>query len=528
MITRALTFQHERLEIPAQSDWLLIPEIQAVFERDILPAYLARARWYPGRNTNKISPAITAAIPFGRMDDADIWLAAFEAAQDGLVYRYLLPLRIEWGVSPRHSEPIYIAAVRQGERDGTLIDAATDWHFVSTLMQTLRSGFPIDGIQNSPQLEFLPGASFMKCSGAARRIRPIKTEQSNSTAIIDDRYVAKIYRKLEAGTSPEIEMGRFLTDIAQFRNTPALEGSVELIEGAQRTAIAVIHAFVANDGDAWSVSAACIDKFLQMQRTGDDAPDAASEEPRHVYQRHVAQIGKRVGEMHVALASRGDMQEFSPEEITRSDVGEWTDDILLRARRLSRELANMSHSLREPDRKNLQEVVARLLSINSQLEELFPPEGRGVKIRHHGDLHLGQILVAGDDIYIIDFEGEPSRSIFERRRKAPAARDVAGIIRSIDYSLMAALFRHGPGKQRERLRPILAAWREEATNTFLASYRRAIDGSSLWPDRVASDRMLNFFLLEKVIYEIEYEMSYRPDWIGVPLGGVARILRSIS
>jgi hypothetical protein len=97
MVTPALTLQHERLEIPAQSDWLMIPEIQVVLERDILPAYLARARWYPGRNANKISPAMTAAIPFGRMDDADIWLTAFEAAQDGLVHRYLLPLRIEWG-----------------------------------------------------------------------------------------------------------------------------------------------------------------------------------------------------------------------------------------------------------------------------------------------------------------------------------------------------------------------------------------------------------------------------------------------
>jgi maltose alpha-D-glucosyltransferase/alpha-amylase len=527
MVTRALTLQHERLEIPAQSDWLMIPEIQVVLERDILPAYLARARWYPGRNSNKISPAITVAIPFGRMDDTDIWLTAFEVAQDGLIHRYLLPLRIEWAVSRRHSEPFHIAAVRQGERDGSLIDAATDRLFVSTLLQNLRSRFRIEGIQRSPRLEFLPGVNFVTRSGTPRRIRPIKTEQSNSTAIIDDRYVAKIYRKLEAGTSPEIEMGRFLSDIARFRNTPALEGSVELIEGVQRTAIAVIHAFVANDGDAWSVLAACIDRFLQMQGKGDDASDPASEEPRHVYQRHVAQIGKRVGEMHVALASRADMQEFRPEEITRSDVSEWTGDILLRSRRVSRELASMSQLLGEPDRNNLHEVATKLLLINRQLEELLPPEASGVKIRHHGDLHLGQILVAGDDVYIIDFEGEPSRSIFERRRKAPAARDVAGIVRSIDYSLMAALYRHGAGEQRECLRPILAAWREEATIAFLASYRQAIVGSSLWPTGVAADRMLSFFLLEKVIYEIEYEISYRPDWVGVPLGGVARILQSI-
>jgi len=187
MVTRALTLQHERLEIPAQSDWLMIPEIQVVLERDILPAYLARARWYPGRNANKISPAITAAIPFGRMDDTDIWLTAFEAAQDGLVHRYLLPLLIEWGVS-RHSEPFHIAAVRQEGRDGTLIDAATDRLFVSTLLQSLRCRFRIDGIQQSPRLEFLPGANFMTRSGTPRRIRPIKTEQSNSTKKLSQRF----------------------------------------------------------------------------------------------------------------------------------------------------------------------------------------------------------------------------------------------------------------------------------------------------------------------------------------------------
>ena len=166
-----------------------------------------------------------------------------------------------------------------------------------------------------------------------------------------------------------------------------------------------------------------------------------------------------------------------------------------------------------------------------RLKALLPRDIDGLKIRHHGDFHLGQMLIVKDDVFIIDFEGEPRRTLAERRRKAPAARDVAGLIRSIDYSVTAALDRalklapdeHG------RLAPGLDDWRDRATAAFLTAYRETMADPPLWPaDRQAAARMLDFFLLEKAFYEIEYELAHRPDWLHVPLAGTWRILRTTT
>jgi maltose alpha-D-glucosyltransferase/alpha-amylase len=151
----------------------------------------------------------------------------------------------------------------------------------------------------------------------------------------------------------------------------------------------------------------------------------------------------------------------------------------------------------------------------------------GLNIRHHGDFHLGQMLIVKDDVFIIDFEGEPRRTLEERRRKAPAARDVAGLIRSIDYSATAALDRalHVSPDDPGKLGVALEGWRNRSTDAFLAAYRDAMTDARLWPSEpAAAERILNFFLLEKAFYEIEYELAHRPDWLRVPLAGTLRIL----
>lgn len=173
------------------------------------------------------------------------------------------------------------------------------------------------------------------------------------------------------------------------------------------------------------------------------------------------------------------------------------------------------------------ELLAQREALPVRLKALLPREGDGLNIRHHGDFHLGQMLIVKDDIYIIDFEGEPRRPHSERRRKAPAARDVAGLIRSIDYSATAALeraLRVAPD-ENGKLATALAEWRNRAIEAFLAAYREAMTNPQLWPsDSHAAEQMLNFFLLEKAFYEIEYELAHRPDWLRVPLTGVLRIL----
>jgi maltose alpha-D-glucosyltransferase/alpha-amylase len=161
------------------------------------------------------------------------------------------------------------------------------------------------------------------------------------------------------------------------------------------------------------------------------------------------------------------------------------------------------------------------------LRELLPEDVAAMKIRHHGDFHLGQMLIVKDDVAIIDFEGEPRRSIEDRRRKAPAARDVAGLMRSIDYSATAALERalKSAPDEHGKLARALEGWREHSAAAFIAAYRSTLTDARLWPQSVeAADSLLDFFLLEKAFYEIEYELAHRPDWLRVPLAGTWRIL----
>jgi maltose alpha-D-glucosyltransferase / alpha-amylase len=175
----------------------------------------------------------------------------------------------------------------------------------------------------------------------------------------------------------------------------------------------------------------------------------------------------------------------------------------------------------------VEKVLSVRESLASLLHELLPDTLDAVKIRHHGDFHLGQMLIARDDVFIIDFEGEPRRSIEDRRRKAPAARDVAGLIRSIDYSATGALERalKSAPDDEGKIARALEGWRVSAVAAFFAGYRRSLTDLRLWPQSPrAADRLLDFFLLEKAFYEIEYELAHRPDWLRVPLAGTWRIL----
>ena len=202
-------------------------------------------------------------------------------------------------------------------------------------------------------------------------------------------------------------------------------------------------------------------------------------------------------------------------------------ELLQRAERVADTLRQRRDTLKEADRPLVDRLLALQESLPDRLDAMLPRGIDGLNIRHHGDLHLGQLLIVKDDIFIIDFEGEPRRTIAERRRKAPAARDVAGLIRSIDYSATAAYeraLRVGSDDQN-RLAAALAEWRDRAVDAFLASYRETTANQRFWPaGPTAVSQILNFFLLEKAFYEVEYELSHRPDWLRVPLTGIIRIL----
>jgi maltose alpha-D-glucosyltransferase/alpha-amylase len=523
--------EFETLVVPLGATWMSLARTRGVFERDVLPGHLARTRWYPERSAQAIHPTLTSAVPFCDIGDNRPWLAFFEATQRGTTARYVLPMQIEWVRFDRERyNPRAFAAVRQGAREGTLLDVATDQIFIALLLRNLRQSLTVE--EAGVRLEFRPTSMFSdRPIKPPEHIRAVETEQSNSTALVDNDYVVKIYRKLETGINPEIEIGRFLTEVAGFANTPALLGSVELVEGNNRSAVAIINAFVENQGDAWTVTSAYLDRFVDEQRLLAASEHPGESEEQAPYLRYMSQIGRRVAEMHLALASNDEIADFAPEPSGPADVQRWTEDVMTRAERAFDALKQRRDSIKDADRVLADQILAQRASLHERLSALLPPDIDGLNIRHHGDFHLGQILIVKDDIFIIDFEGEPRRSLAERRRKAPAARDVAGLIRSIDYSATAALERalKVAPDENGKLGAALAEWRDRSAAAFLAAYREIVANQRLWPaDPHASEQMLNFFLLEKAFYEIEYELAHRPDWLRVPLTGMLRILSQNS
>ncbi len=525
-VTPSAVPEFETLVVPVNSNWVSLARERGVFERDVLPGFLARARWFPEQDPKRIQTMLTSAVPFSDIGDNRPWIAFFETTRDEVPTRYVLPMQIEWVRFDRERfNPKALAAVRQGAREGTLLDVATDQIFIGLFLRGLSQNLVVD--ENNLRLEFKATSRFADYTiKEPERIRAI--EQSNSTALVDNQYVAKIYRRLESGISPEIEIGHYLTEVAGFANTPALLGSVELVDGGQRSALGVLHAYVENQGDGWTVTTGYLDRYIDEQRV---AP--AGEMPRETqeqapYLHFIAQIGRRLAELHVALAA-AEPADLAPAPIDPARVQAALSDLKDRAERVLALLADSRDGLRETVRPLVDRLIAARADLFDRLNAVLPSDIGGLNIRHHGDFRLGQTLIVKDDIFIIDFDGDPRVPLVNKRRKAPPARDVAGLIHSIDLSVHAALSRArtGASDEQDRLVAALDEWRERATATFLTAYREAMTDRRLWPkDRPSADGLLRFYLLDQVFDELEYELSHRPGGVHAPLTGLLRILSS--
>ncbi|HET7912088.1 MAG TPA: putative maltokinase, partial [Pseudolabrys sp.] len=397
--------------------------------------------------------------------------------------------------------------------------------FISVVLKKLRAAETI--ASNGASLEFRPTSLFAASPPPEiKAIVPIDREQSNSSVIVDNKYVVKVLRRITAGAHPEFEMGRYLADVAHFQNSPALLGTVELTEGESRTALCAVHVFVQNQGDAWGITGASLDRLIDEQRLVPDEAATETSEMTSMLQR-MRQIGRRTAELHRALASYPEADGFTPEPISQEDSARWSDSIMSRAIRVFEMLQENADRLAESAARLAQNLRDHREVICAHIEGLKGSVFNGSKIRVHGDFHLGQVLIAKDDAYILDFEGEPRQSLEQRRRKAPPARDVAGFLRSIDYATSAAIDRAPNITTDERtvLGPRIRVWGARLSEAFLDSYRETLAGMDIWPaDEVQAQQLLNLFQLEKAFYEIEYEITNRPTWAHIPLEGTLRIL----
>ncbi len=347
--------------------------------------------------------------------------------------------------------------------------------------------------------------------------RPVDVEQSNTSVVYGEACILKVIRKLEEGTSPDLEMGEFLTR-AGYTHAPRLLGAIELQRPSGEPAtIGMMHEFVPNDGDAWSFTLATIRRSFAASAT---IGNSHAVESGVAFVRPLAQ---RVAQMHVVLSSPTSDVRFAPEPIEREER-----EALGRAASQSLEAAWTFVRERASDLPP--HVVDRLRALRAREEDYrrciaaFVDGGHHlVKTRIHGDLHLGQVLVAGDDFMLIDFEGEPARSLAERRAKRSPFADVAGILRSLQYASVSAA--RAAASSDEAFPAFVEAWHRQARRSLLRAYFDTASTAAVLSDEAAVQSvLLPFYLLEKCVYELHYELNNRPDWVAIPVLGLEQIL----
>ena len=461
--------------------------IAAIVERlgeERLAAFVAEARWF-GAKTRDVTGARVVAAPLVRDEAAGLVLALVEVRfETGSHEVYQVPL----GVRPAGEWDEGVV----GEVDGSVVyDALTDPDLVGALVGLMREGAAIEDEEEDAHIELSAVDAGAELLTGPWPIRAMAAEQSNTSVVLGEELVLKVYRRLEAGVNPELELLRFLT-ARGFTNVPALAGWYAYSGRLMDATLGILQRYVAVEADGWTF-----------------ALDALADDPER-FLAEARRLGEVTGHMHATLASDSTDPAFAPEEPSAESLGLLTATI-------DEEIAGAFASLPELDA--LEPIAGRGEEVREQLRLVSHAGPLGRTIRHHGDYHLGQVLWTGADWMVIDFEGEPARPLAERRRKRSALRDVAGMLRSFAYVATAAELTRGS--------PAPEDWEERAREEFLEGYLPVVEPLGLLPaGHAQTSRLLAVFELEKAVYELRYELDHRPDWVSIPVAGIVRLLES--
>ncbi|EKE43359.1 Putative trehalose synthase [Oceaniovalibus guishaninsula JLT2003] len=492
----------------------------ADFVRGVLPRFLPLQRWFAGKGKRLGKTELRRLAEF---DNGKHMISVVEVEVDNDMQRYFLPLSAVWGetaltLSPRL--PATLAKLRQTNRVGAILDGASDEAMAEALLDAMRGGKEME--TDEGRIAFTSTSHLAEVEKAGEP-RLLSMEQSNASIAFGDAVIMKLYRRLRPGIQPDIEIARFLTEETDFANSPRLLGTIDWTDAdGQVTTLAAASEFVRNQGDAWTYVTDALDREMEAHdlRAQDDETPIVMGGPLDLGE----VLGRRTAELHIALGSGSN--SFASEPITRDQVRVWTDEVETELAATMDRLQRSRASLSEAAQARADRILSHREAAGNLLRSLRDMDPSGASCRIHGDYHLGQVLVAQNDIVIIDFEGEPSRSLEERTAKSSPLRDVAGMLRSFDYALWTALRKRlEAGADPDRAIAMVDGWREATQGAFLDAYRAAMKGSALWPDddRFAT-ALLDLFLLQKAAYEVDYELSMRPAWVEIPLAGLEAIL----
>jgi maltokinase len=447
---------------------------------EALGRWIEQQRWYASKSRHVTAIEVQESVEIADRPPLVLTLVQARFAS-GSHELYQLPLTFLRSTEPRRVAPIVI------QDEWTAVDTVADPELARDLLGRIDAQSQLDGQEGCFRFHRAELSGPIATDAPAR---PVGVEQSNSSIVFGDQTVLKLFRKLEPGINPELELLQFLTR-QQFVSIAPLLGWYEYEGRSYSATLGVAQRFLPDAVSGWE---------LALDEIGSD-PEA--------FLTKLGSLGKVTAELHNALSSDGSDPSFSPEEPS-------TESLSLLTATIDEDIERIF--VRLPDDPRVASIAGRGQDVRERVAMRSQIGGGGRAIRTHGDFHLGQTLHRPDGWVIIDFEGEPARPLFERRQKRSPLRDVASMLRSFAYATSSMEIVRG--------QPAPADFEERARRTFLEHYFSNIDPALLPAGEAAVINLLSIFELEKAIYELQYELDNRPDWLAIPVAGIARLLES--
>ncbi|MGB7980890.1 MAG: maltose alpha-D-glucosyltransferase [Candidatus Nanopelagicales bacterium] len=538
-------------------------QLRSKFERDLLPALVARGRWYGPRGApiDRVELGEHALLT----DEGHTWLlAVVQVHSAGQTEEYSLPLALGW--EDTEEERIKqiaggaFARVRQQANVGLVADAMYDEAYYRAILRAIQAGRTLPA--GSGTIRFVAAVGFSDLvPELPDDLTPSRLSGlgSNSNTVLGDALFLKTLRRLRKGMNPELEVGRFLTEVAEFERCVPVAGHVEYVHrDGEVTILALLQIYVPNQGDVWTFTVDELTRQLDdsltapatvatprmpARSTVEGIPNEAistttsipiitsqeSPKPGDGYRPLARTVGRRTAQLHAALARRTGDPAFDPEPVVQADIGTWAQlvraDVTLTMSVLESHLDQLPAALAP--------VAAELLgagpALVAQIDAWADHRAAGIKTRYHGSYHLDQLMLVENDVVIMDLEGEQGVPLADARRKSSPLRDVASMLRSFDYARRAAMDQATQHEgDLERMAPAAATWLESTRETFLAGYREEAVDSGLYVDEdafAAQQPLIDLFELQKALEELRFELDHRPDWVSIPLRGLVAMVQ---
>lgn len=507
-------------------------KLRTLLQKDALPRFVINQRWYGNKGQAVKQVVISDYVEWEDQDNS--WLLSLiriEAAT-GEPISCFLPLALAWEMGD--SERLHaisattVAQARRQSQLGILGDAFADEVFCRALVQAIGTGLTLrseHGVMRFSPTSAYPAFVETQCV-ASLPVRPTAQQGRNTAVVLGEQLYLKGYRHLHIGLRPELEIGRFLSEVAKHSNTAPVLGVVDYQgnDGNNMT-LALLQGYVENQGDCWCYTLDYLDRFLEESRASAAPPEAAAQ-AHGAYLVLMRTLGQRTGDLHNALATATGNADFDPEPVTDADLEDWVLQVQVEATATLEQLDRRQEGLADSARTLAQTLLAQRNTLVDRLQACTFGHLDAVKTRYHGDYHLGKVLLSKNDFVITDFEGEPKCPLAERRRKHSPLRDVAAMLRSFNtvaYTAVALDSEERP-EDSAKFEHFVRDWEEEVGRVFLAAYDETVHGADLLATSASLRGLLDLFLLEMALYEVRYELDNRPNWVVIPLRSILMLL----